>query len=100
MNTQRFAAAVFAAFSFAGSAMAMEPTVDNTPFVVTKSRAEVRAEVLAARQAGVVDFGGEVTAAPAQAAPAVALSRAEVRAEAVRAARAHRAGQDNGYSAD
>lgn len=42
---------VFAAF--AGSALAETPTIVNEPFVGTKSRAEVQAELFAYKKAGV-----------------------------------------------
>ena len=39
------AAATLAAIVMSGSALAETPTIDNTPFVSTKTRAEVQAEV-------------------------------------------------------
>ena len=43
------AAATLAATVMAGSALAETPTVDNTPFVSTKTRAEVQAELFSHR---------------------------------------------------
>ena len=43
------AAATLAATVMAGNAMAETPTVDNTPFVSTKTRAEVQAELFSHR---------------------------------------------------
>ena len=42
-------AATLAAVVMAGSALAETPTVDNTPFVSTKTRAEVQAELFSQR---------------------------------------------------
>ncbi len=73
------------AFAFAGTAaMAQEVTVDTTPFHVTKTRAEVRAEVLKAHAAGVLQFSTELDAyvQPAMAAAPSQLTRDQVRAEA------------------
>ena len=44
------AAATLAAIVMAGNAMAETPTVDNTPFVSTKTRAEVQAEMFSHRE--------------------------------------------------
>jgi hypothetical protein len=86
MKTQSLIAAV--AFAFAGSAaMAQEVTVDATVFHATKTRAEVRAEVLKARAEGtllpVTEFEAQVR--PVVAAVPSALTRAEVRAEVLKA---------------
>ena len=97
MNTQSLIAAI--AFAFAGTAaMAQEVTVDTTPFQATKTRAEVRAEVLKAHAAGVLQFSTELDAqvqTPVAAAPS-ALKREAVRAE-VR--KSPRVAVDYGYSA-
>lgn len=71
-----------AAFAFAGSAaLAESPTIVEDNFVATKTRAEVRAEVVQAREAGTV-FVSEVdlsSTRPAQ--TASTLTRAQVQAE-------------------
>jgi hypothetical protein len=75
------AAATLAASLISGAALAETPTIDTTPFVSMRSRAEVRAEVLHAR--------GEVSAAGTEWAlqqngsqPLMAgLSRSQVTAE-------------------
>ena len=88
MNTQSLIArAVFAAVAataFAStSAMAQEVTVDTTPFQATTTRAQVRAEVLKAHVAGVLQFSTELDAyvQPAMAAAPSTLTREQVRAE-------------------
>ena len=43
------AAATLAAIVMSGSALAETPTIDNTPFVSTKTRAEVQAELFSHR---------------------------------------------------
>jgi hypothetical protein len=43
------AAATLAAIVMAGSALAETPTIDNTPFISTKTRAEVQAELFSHR---------------------------------------------------
>ncbi|MBL8328682.1 MAG: DUF4148 domain-containing protein [Rubrivivax sp.] len=50
MNTRTLIAALM--MSVAGSAFASEATLDNSSFVSTKTRAEVLAEVVQARDAG------------------------------------------------
>ena len=52
------AAASLAAFAMSSSAYAETPTIDKTPFVSTKSRAEVRTETLSDR-ARLSSAGGE-----------------------------------------
>ena len=47
-----FTALVLAATAVAGNAFADDITVDTTPFVSTKSRAEVQAELTSFKQAG------------------------------------------------
>lgn len=82
MNAKQLIA--LSVFAFAGSAaMAGEISVDNSVFVATKSRAQVRAEVVDARAAGTTQF---VTEANVGITPVLksTLTRAEVRAEAVR----------------
>ena len=99
MNTKSLV--VFAAFAFAGTAvMAQEVGVDTAPFHATTTRAEVRAEVLKAHAAGVLQFSTEldaqvqpvVTAAPSM------LTREQVRAEARTQVRSNRRA-DASYSA-
>jgi hypothetical protein len=100
MNTKSLIA--FAAIAFAGTAaMAQEVTVDSTPFHATRTRAEVQAEVLKARAAGVLQFSTEFDSqvAPVMAVAPSALTRAEVRAEAVKAVRSPRNESANGYIA-
>jgi hypothetical protein len=77
-------AAVLAASLMAGSVRAETPTIDNTPFVSTRTRAEVQAEVLADR-AKVSSAGIEW--AMQQGAPRVAsgLTRQQVQAEYIAA---------------
>ena len=85
MNTQSLIALV--AFAFAGSAaMAQEVTVDNTPFQASKTRAEVRAEVLKARAAGLMSSAteGEGRVAPIMAGDPSRLTRDQVRAEVLK----------------
>ena len=86
---QRFALPLVLALG-AGAAMAQGPIEGNQVFNFQSqlSRAEVRADAVAANKAGLI-ARGEVT--PVQAAVAdIGLSRAEVRAQA---AQAHRDGQ-------
>jgi hypothetical protein len=52
MNAKLTAAAVLLA-AFAGSALADDITIDNTPFVSSKTRAEVQAELAAFQASGV-----------------------------------------------
>lgn len=78
MNVKQLATLV--AFAFAGTAaLADDITVDTTPFSAHKSRAEVKAEVLSARAAGIAYAPVEVQADEA-AAPSM-LTREQVRAE-------------------
>ena len=88
MNTRSLIALVaLAALSLAAtSAMAGEVTIVQDTFTSTKSRAEVNAEVLKSRAAGVQQFSTELLAhvdAPNQAAPAhvSTLTREQVRAQ-------------------
>ena len=93
MNTKTLIA--FAAFAFAGTgAMAQEAAVDTTPFHATRTRAEVRAEVLQARAAGVQQFSTEFDSyvRPMLAAAPSALTREEVRAELRKTPRQSREG--------
>ena len=89
MNVKHIIAAL--AFGFAGSAaMADDITVVKDNFVSTKTRAEVKAEVLKARAAGVLQFAtetqsnvqGQVDVPVVQAAQP--LTRAAVRAQAIK----------------
>jgi hypothetical protein len=53
MNSRNIATAlVVATAAFAGTAFADDITVDNTPFVSSKSRAEVQADLAQFKQAG------------------------------------------------
>ena len=85
MNTKSLIA--LATLTFAGTAaMAGEVTIVNDTFTSTKTRAEVRAEVLQARAAGVLQFSTEMQShvdSQAAAAPAMAstLTRDQVRAQ-------------------
>ena len=88
MNTQSLIAlATLVTLSLAGTtAMADGITVVNDTFTSTKTRAEVKAEVLQARAAGVLQFSSEMLShgdTPMQAAPAMAstLTREQVRAQ-------------------
>lgn len=76
--------------AFAGTAaMADDITIADESFVATKSRAEVRAEVVQARAAGVLQFSSEFDALvqPAMAQPASTLTREAVRAEVLKSPR-------------
>ena len=90
MNTKSLIA--LATLAFAGTAaMADDITIVNDTF--TNTRAEVKAEVLRARAAGVQQFSTELQAyvhAPMQAAPAFAptLTREQVRAQLLKSPRA------------
>lgn len=53
MNRNFATAALVVAAAFAGQAFAETPTVDNTPFVSVKARADVQAELAAYKGAGV-----------------------------------------------
>ena len=88
MNTQSLIAlATLVTLSLAGTtAMADGITVVNDTFTSTKTRAEVKAEVLQARAAGVLQFSTEMLShgdAPMRSAPAMAstLTREQVRAQ-------------------
>jgi hypothetical protein len=105
MNTQSliaraaFAAVVAAAFA-STAASAQEVGVDTTPFQATTTRAEVRAEVLRARAAGLLPAGTEVDARvqPVLSAAPSMLTREQVRAEARATARSNRRA-DHAYGA-
>lgn len=74
-------AATLAATLMASSALAETPTIDTTPFVSTRSRAEVQAEVLGAR-AQVTAAGSEWAMQRNEQQPLMAgLTRAQVTAE-------------------
>jgi Domain of unknown function (DUF4148) len=76
--------------AFAGTAaMADDITIANDSFVATKSRAEVRAEVVQARAAGVLQFSSEFEplVQPATSQPASSLTREAVRAEVLKSPR-------------
>lgn len=95
MHTRSFIALVaLAALSLAGtSALASEITIVQDTFTSTKTRAEVHAEVLKARSAGVLHFSTETQShvqAPTKAAPANAstLTREQVRAQLLNGPRA------------
>lgn len=78
MNTRQLAALV--ALTFAGTAaMADDITVAHETFVAQKTRAEVRAEVLAAKTNG--SFVAATEAGVEQPVAASALTRDQVRAE-------------------
>jgi len=85
---QLIALATLASLTFAGTAArADDITMAEESFMSSKTRAEVRAEVLKARAAGVV-FASEVDLAPTMTAKkASAVSREQVRAEVGDAAR-------------
>ena len=102
MNTKSLIAALVAVSAFAGStAMAQEVTVDNTPFHATRTRAEVRAEVLNAHAAGVLQFATEFDSqvSPVMAATPSALTRAEVRAEVLKSVHSSQSDSARGYIA-
>ncbi len=82
------------------AALAQEVTVDTTPFQAATTRAEVRAEVLKAHAAGVLQFSTELDAQvqPTVAALPSLLTREQVRAEARALARSGRR-NDTLYSA-
>lgn len=93
MNTKSFF--ILATLAFAGTAaMADDITVANDKFISTKTRAEVTAEVLKARAAGVLQFSTELQAQvdvpPARAsatATAHSLTREQVRSQVLRSPR-------------
>ena len=91
MNTKSLIA--LATLTFAGTAaMAGEVTIVNDTFTSTKTRAEVKAEVLKARAAGVLQFSTEMQShvnSQASVAPAFAptLTREQVRAQLFRGPR-------------
>lgn len=78
-------ATVAVSAAIAGNAFAQEATPDYpTPYVATKTRAEVRSEYLQARAAGLIPHGeATLVVAPTES----VLSRAQVAAEARAAAR-------------
>ena len=82
VRKQLIALAAFATFAAAGTAArADDITIANESFMSTKTRAEVRAEVLKARADGVL-FVSEVDTSPTMAAQqGSTLSRDQVRAE-------------------
>ena len=92
MNTKAFI--VLAALALSGTAvMADDITIVKDTFTPTKTRAEVTAEVLKARAAGVLHFVTEVemrAESSAQSAPATAstLTREQVRAQLLKGPRA------------
>jgi hypothetical protein len=53
MNAKLALTSLVLAAGFAGTAFAETPTIDNTVFVSSKSRADVQAELAAYKQAGV-----------------------------------------------
>ncbi|MRW93196.1 DUF4148 domain-containing protein [Duganella sp. FT80W] len=73
------ATALFA--SAAASAQVSEEYSGYTDFVSTKTRAEVRAETLAAIQRGEIRYGEQYPDFSADEAPVAAKTRAEVKAE-------------------
>ena len=88
MNTKSLF--VLATLAFAGTAaMADDITMVNDKFISTKTRAEVKAEVLKARAAGVLQFSTEMQAqvdvpsTPATA-TATAVTREQVRSQTLR----------------
>ena len=89
MNTQSLI--VLATLAFAGTAaMADDITMVNDKFISTKTRAEVMAEVLKARDAGVVQFSTEMQAqvgVPSTPATATAVTREQVRSQTLRSPR-------------
>jgi hypothetical protein len=79
------AAATLAATLMSGNALAETPTIDTTPFISTRSRAEVQAEVLRARDQ-VSAAGTEWALQQNERRPLMAgLSRSQVTAEYVAA---------------
>jgi hypothetical protein len=82
MNTRQVIAIVAIAFT-GTAALADDITIVNDSFSSTKSRAEVKAEVLRAHAAGVTQFATEADATVGAAAPVAksALTREQVRAE-------------------
>jgi hypothetical protein len=87
MNAKHFVTALSFAFA-AGSAMAVEATqFDDTPSTLT--RAEVKAEMLAAKSEQSVVVGGEATVFADAPVAAGGREREDVRAEARVAGREH-----------
>ena len=80
--------------TLAGSAFAQEGDFPSAPNLSTKSRAEVKAELVAAVRAGAVG-AGEASPTPV---PASTLTRAQVRAETLEAMRLGLVGSS--YEAD
>lgn len=74
------AAATLAATAMSSTAWADDITIDTTPFVSQRSRAEVRAEVLANR-AKLSSAGNEWVAQQSEPLPASGLTRAQARAD-------------------
>jgi len=88
MNTKQLIG--FATLALAGTAvMADDITIVADNFVATKSRAEVKAEVLQARAAGVLQFATErdVQVRPTRPVMPSGLTREEVRAELLKSPR-------------
>jgi len=73
------AAAALAAAAMTGTARAESPTIDTTPFVSTRSQADVRSETLAARKT-LTSAGNEWLTQQNGPLPSSGLSRAEARA--------------------
>ncbi len=94
MNTKSLF--VLATLAFAGTAaMADDVTMVNDKFVSTKTRAEVQAEVLRARAAGVLQFSTETQAqvdVRSTPATATAVTREHVRSQVLHSPR-HQAGE-------
>jgi hypothetical protein len=84
MNTKQIIATTLIAFA-GTAALADDITIDTNPSLSTKSRAEVKAEVLQARAQGLLQTAGEFS--PVQAVAQSTTSREAVRSE-VRAANA------------
>jgi len=78
------AAATLAATAMSSNAWADDITIDTTPFVSQRSRAEVRAEVLADR-AGLSSAGNEWVAQQSAPLPTSGMTRAQARADYVAA---------------
>jgi uncharacterized protein YgiM (DUF1202 family) len=78
-------AATLAATLMSGNALAETPTIDTTPFVSMRSRAEVRAEVLGAREQVTAAASEWATQQNGQQPLMSGLSRAQVTAEYIAA---------------
>jgi hypothetical protein len=83
MNTRTLLAATVLALG-ASAAMAESPTVDTTPFQATRTRAEVKADVLVAAATRSLQPAGEAEAAPSLV-PVYSVARADVKAEVLSA---------------